>query len=410
MTDRSHSEIQQGASASACMQQNHYQFQLLITFQTCCFTHKQLALAAVESVFSAFNIQQCTNKHLPHTHTMDFTTNHLPTSDEYLNVELDWDFDAVSSDCENLDYLSDNTSLMEPLIGFSLGPIEPTSTSEQHLPFLYTEQTVEPPYHCESSSEDSVKTVSDTSSTDQSYCSTSETSLESLDGQVSLQREDRPRPVKRMRKRAITTKRLGRKKPKDMPKRYLSAYNIFFQTERRRLFEDAEERIGFSDLGKLIGKRWRLLPDEEREQYEAKAEEDIGRYRHEMNIYENARRRKFSRSSTVSVDSSSSSRTMSPLPRPAPAVSQRRRVQQYSHPPPPMVYAVAPPVQIMPDHHYSHQGQGHYNNNCGYDQQQQQQQQHPYPQVQYACYRMTRTEAQDYMHRYGGGQQYMPGM
>ena len=84
------------------------------------------------------------------------------------------------------------------------------------------------------------------------------------------------------------------KKPDDMPRRPLSAYNIFFQNQRRmivngdvsvpsltlpiprapratgcrkRLHRKMHGKIGFVDLAKTIGKRWRSLSDEEKKPY-----------------------------------------------------------------------------------------------------------------------------------------------
>jgi hypothetical protein len=138
------------------------------------------------------------------------------------------------------------------------------------------------------------KTVGDTSSPDKSCHSASETSLESLD--QALHKEKCPTPGKRTSKRAVTTRRSGWKKPKDAPKRDLSAYNIFFSEERQRVYAESDEDIGFSGLGKIIGQRWSVLMDDQREPYEIMAEKDIGRYREEMKMYEDVRRKKDGRS------------------------------------------------------------------------------------------------------------------
>lgn len=337
-------------------------------------------------------------------------TDLISTSDEFLNVELDWDFDAEISDCENdLDYLklaeatslSNLESINSNAENFPPFPIEFSGD----LPFTYHKETVVPPSYCQSPSDvHSVKTVSDTSSTaDQSFYSTSETSLESLD--QGFYKETRPRPVqKAARKRAVTTRRW--KKPKDAPKRYLSAYNIFFSEERRRVHAESDQSIGFSELGKTIGKRWSTLTDEQREPYEIMAEKDIGRYRDEIKMYEETRRRKYGRFSSSSVTTSSSisrslsedSRSASPG-RVSPALPSRNPPQYVRRAPPPTVYA---PQMIMPDQHH-----GQYNIDGDQWQQQQQYLQQPQPQVQYECYRMTVKEAQNYMHQcHAGGQYY----
>lgn len=117
-----------------------------------------------------------------------------------------------------------------------------------------------------------------------------------------------------------------RKKPKDRPKRPLSAYNIFFKEERARILEkipdekekaEGEEnkddpaavkkeeeeegededgkakkrkkrphgKIGFENLAKIIGQRWQELAADQVEYYKKKAEVDMKRYKAEMEVY-----------------------------------------------------------------------------------------------------------------------------
>jgi HMG (high mobility group) box len=80
----------------------------------------------------------------------------------------------------------------------------------------------------------------------------------------------------------------GVQRPAGMPKRPMSAYNVFFKSERPKIFEEragSSERISFQELGKIIGQRWQLVSTEERKEYAKLAAVDADRYRKEMEAY-----------------------------------------------------------------------------------------------------------------------------
>lgn len=103
----------------------------------------------------------------------------------------------------------------------------------------------------------------------------------------------------------------GRKKPAAMPKRALSAYNLFFRDERKKLFQESQSVIGFEQLGKLIGQRWRSLSREERKKHELESRKDQLRYSKEMELFDEVRRKRYQPRDAGSVEQNSCSRTIS---------------------------------------------------------------------------------------------------
>lgn len=86
--------------------------------------------------------------------------------------------------------------------------------------------------------------------------------------------------------------RQKQKRPKDYPRRPLSAYNIFFREARAKLLADrqaqgteAAEKIGFEKLAKTIGKRWKALTEAELGRFKESAQKDTERYRGQMDAY-----------------------------------------------------------------------------------------------------------------------------
>jgi len=115
----------------------------------------------------------------------------------------------------------------------------------------------------------------------------------------------------------ISARKPSKRKPKDKPKRPLSAYNYFFKEERVKILkavlgEDGKEvnptdvdpdmddellkrlkkdggKVSFEEMGKLIGQRWKDISEERLAHYTALAKKDTERYKKEMETY-NGRR------------------------------------------------------------------------------------------------------------------------
>jgi Chromatin-associated proteins containing the HMG domain len=73
-------------------------------------------------------------------------------------------------------------------------------------------------------------------------------------------------------------------KDPNMPKRARGSFVLFTKDERPKIQQE-NPQIKFTDLGAVLGKRWRALPEEERKKYDALAEQDKQRFAQEMEIY-----------------------------------------------------------------------------------------------------------------------------
>lgn len=141
----------------------------------------------------------------------------------------------------------------------------------------------------------------------------------------SPQKPSPPEDVQPVKKR-----RLHKKKPADMPRRPLSAYNLFFSEERERILKEIEGKSGddtsdkkddgdkkegdeakpkallrpllpsekkrrphrkthgkisFQELATKVGQRWKALPDDRRKYYQDLAQEDMKRQKKAMEEY-----------------------------------------------------------------------------------------------------------------------------
>lgn len=129
-------------------------------------------------------------------------------------------------------------------------------------------------------------------------------------------RSEETKPPKKKRKSPA----VPWKKPHDMPKRPLSAYNLFFKDERARLISAGPRKksgetkldetkskegkpegvrkhvratgIGFANLAKIIATKWNDLSEEEKAPYESKASTDKERYDIEVTKWREEQKKK----------------------------------------------------------------------------------------------------------------------
>lgn len=99
--------------------------------------------------------------------------------------------------------------------------------------------------------------------------------------------------------------RQSKKQKKPRPRRPLTAYNLFFKDERARILAEVQQeeddvdphtsldtkrlrrrrphgKVGFEEMAKTIGKRWKAISPERKAYYDAKARAEQERYREEL--------------------------------------------------------------------------------------------------------------------------------
>eukprot|EP00934_Nitzschia_sp_Nitz4_P007419 Nitzschia sp. Nitz4//scaffold99_size76975//18606//19667//NITZ4_005568-RA/size76975-processed-gene-0.25-mRNA-1//1//CDS//3329560826//7409//frame0 len=135
---------------------------------------------------------------------------------------------------------------------------------------------------------------------------------------ISLKEKKKVIKVKRSKKlKPYRGKRKHR--PKDYPKRPLSAYNIFFKEKRQELFQEKIEKVGRANVDlrvvvQEVAQHWKALSSEEKAKLELRAKEDLKRYRDEVEVYE-ATHDDAAAESDVSDDDSSSDDSSTPPPK-----------------------------------------------------------------------------------------------
>ncbi|BBH00336.1 high mobility group [Prunus dulcis] len=81
-------------------------------------------------------------------------------------------------------------------------------------------------------------------------------------------------------------KKQKKKKDPNAPKRAMSGFMFFSQMERENV-KKSNPGIAFTDVGRVLGDKWKKMSAEEKEPYEAKARQDKLRYKDEISGYKN---------------------------------------------------------------------------------------------------------------------------
>ncbi|KAM1600925.1 uncharacterized protein LOC126610219 isoform X1 [Malus sylvestris] len=81
-------------------------------------------------------------------------------------------------------------------------------------------------------------------------------------------------------------KKQKKKKDPNAPKRAMSGFMFFSNMERDNVKRE-NPGIAFTDVGRVLGEKWRKMSAEEKEPYEAKARQDKERYKDEISGYKN---------------------------------------------------------------------------------------------------------------------------
>lgn len=82
-------------------------------------------------------------------------------------------------------------------------------------------------------------------------------------------------------------------KPKDKPKRPLSAYNLFFKDERELKAKfQPDLKLGFAEMGRMVAGKWRNLPKDKRAHYDAGAKKERDKYFEKLALWKTLQEKK----------------------------------------------------------------------------------------------------------------------
>eukprot|EP00854_Cymbomonas_tetramitiformis_P011428 gene11428-13505_t len=103
--------------------------------------------------------------------------------------------------------------------------------------------------------------------------------------------EKSPAPKKAKAEKEATPAKGGkkpkRKKDKNAPKRALSAF-MYFSTKMRPIIKEETPDIAFTEIGKLLGEKWKALAPEDKHEFDQLAADDKVRYEQDMKEYKAA--------------------------------------------------------------------------------------------------------------------------
>ncbi|KAL1338080.1 hypothetical protein AAHE18_10G185100 [Arachis hypogaea] len=124
------------------------------------------------------------------------------------------------------------------------------------------------------------------------------------DSDASISGDEKEKPAKKESKKELPSKastskkrskdadedgkkkKQKKKKDPNAPKRAMSGFMFFSQMERENL-KKSNPGISFTDVGRVLGEKWKKMSAEEKEPYEAKARADKKRYKDEISGYKN---------------------------------------------------------------------------------------------------------------------------